>query len=56
MAVNDVIRTFTDLLKNARNPAEQLAIATEVLGTRVGRDLIEALRDGSGGYDGPCRR
>jgi hypothetical protein len=51
MAVNDVIRTFTDLLKNARNPAEQLAIATEVLGTRVGRDLIEALRDGSKGYD-----
>jgi hypothetical protein len=51
MAVNDVIRTFTDLLKNARNPAEQLAIATEVLGTRVGRDLIEALREGAGGYD-----
>jgi hypothetical protein len=51
MAVNDVIRTFTDLLKNARNPAEQLAIATEVLGTRVGRDLIEALREGSSGYD-----
>jgi hypothetical protein len=51
MAVNDVIRTFTDLLKNARNPAEQLAIATEVLGTRVGRDLIEALRTGAAGYD-----
>jgi hypothetical protein len=51
MAVNEVIRTFTDLLKNARNPAAQLAIATEVLGTRVGRDLIEALREGAGGYD-----
>lgn len=51
MAVNEVIQTFTDLLKNARNPAEQLAIATEVLGTRVGRDLIEALREGSAGYD-----
>ena len=51
MAVNEVIQTFTDLLKNARNPAEELAIATEVLGTRVGRDLIEALREGSAGYD-----
>jgi hypothetical protein len=56
MAVNDVIRTFTDLLKNARNPAAQLAIATEVLGTRVGRDLIEALREGSSGYDGHASR
>lgn len=51
MATNDVIRTFMELLKNAKNPTEQLAIATEVLGTRVGRDLIEALRDGAAGYD-----
>lgn len=51
METNEVIRTFTDLLKNARNPTEQLAIATGVLGDRLGRELVEALREGSKGYD-----
>lgn len=51
MSVNEQIRTFMDLLKNARTPSEQLAIAVEVLGKRVGRALIEAMRDGAAGYD-----
>lgn len=49
-SMNQVILEFMDLLKNARTPAEQLAMATEVLGTKVGRQLVEALRSGSEGW------
>lgn len=48
---NDVIRDFMTLLHNTRDPAEQLAYATSVLGTRVGRDLVEAFRGGAGAVD-----
>jgi hypothetical protein len=48
---NAVIRDFMTLLQNARTPTEQLAMATSVLGTRVGRELVEALRTGAAGYD-----
>jgi hypothetical protein len=51
MEVNAVIQTFMDLLKNAKNPAEQLSIATKVLGDRIGRELVEALRGGSQAFD-----
>ncbi len=49
--VNDVIRDFMTLLQNAKTPAEQLAMATSVLGTRVGRGLVEAFRAGAQGVD-----
>ena len=49
--VNSVIRDFMTLLQNARDPAEQLSIATSVLGTRVGRELVEAFRSGAVGVD-----
>lgn len=49
--VNDVILDFMTLLRNAKSPADQLAIATSVLGTKVGRELVEALRTGADGYD-----
>lgn len=52
---NEVIRDFMELLKNTRDPAEQLAITTSVLGTRVGRELVEALRSGAEGYDSATR-
>lgn len=52
---NDVIRDFMNLLQNARTPTEQLAMATSVLGTRVGRELVEALRTGAEGYDNATR-
>ena len=48
---NEVIRDFMELLQNARDPTEQLAMATSVLGARVGRELVEALRTGAEGYD-----
>lgn len=48
---NQIILEFMDLLKNARTPAEQLAIATEVLGDKVGRQLVEAFREGALGVD-----
>jgi hypothetical protein len=54
--VNDVIRDFMELLHNARTPAEQLAIITEVLGTKAGRELAEAFRIGADGYDKSLRR
>lgn len=49
--MNQIILEFMTLLENARTPAEQLAIATEVLGTKVGRQLVEALRVGASGWD-----
>lgn len=49
-SINDIMLTFMDLLKNAKTPAEQLAMATGVLGERVGRQLVEALRNGSSGW------
>jgi hypothetical protein len=49
--VNQIIREFMELVRNARTPAEQLAIMTDVLGKRVGRDLVEAFREGSSGAD-----
>lgn len=48
--MNQIILDFMELLKNARTPAEQLAMATEVLGAKVGRQLVEALRTGSQGW------
>jgi hypothetical protein len=48
---NAVIRDFMDLLRNAKTPADQLAMATGVLGTRVGRELVEAFRTGAEGVD-----
>ena len=48
--INQIILDFMELLKNARTPAEQLAMATEVLGAKVGRQLVEALRTGSQGW------
>lgn len=48
--MNQIILDFTDLLRNAKTPAEQLAIATNVLGDKVGRQLVEALRVGSEGW------
>lgn len=49
--VNQVIREFMDLVKNARTPAEQLAMITDVLGDKVGRQLVESFRAGAGGVD-----
>lgn len=51
MTVNEVIRQFMTLLQNARTPADQLAMATSVLGARVGRELVEAFRAGAAGVD-----
>lgn len=48
---NAVIRDFMTLLQNAKTPADQLAMATGVLGTRVGRELVEAFRTGAEGVD-----
>lgn len=48
---NEVIRDFMTLLQNAKTPADQLAMATGVLGTRVGRELVEAFRTGAEGVD-----
>lgn len=52
---NAVIRDFMTLLQNARTPTEQLAMATSVLGTRVGRELVEAFRTGADGVDEATR-
>lgn len=49
--MNQIILEFMTLLQNAKTPAEQLAIATEVLGTKVGRQLVEALRTGASGWN-----
>ncbi len=51
MTANEAIRTFMELIKNAKNPVEQLNAITTVLGDRVGRELVEAMREGSAGYD-----
>jgi hypothetical protein len=48
---NQVIREFMDLVKNAASPTEQLAIITGVLGDKVGRQLVEAFREGAAGAD-----
>ena len=50
-AVNDIIRQFMELVKNARSPAEELAIITSVLGDKVGRQLVESFRTGAIGVD-----
>ena len=49
-SMNQIMLEFMELLKNARTPAEQLALATGVLGDKVGRQLVEALRAGSAGW------
>lgn len=49
-SMNQIVMDFMDLLRNAKTPAEQLAIATDVLGTKVGRNLVEAMRTGSKGW------
>lgn len=49
--VNQIIREFMNLIQNARNPAEQLAMITGVLGDKVGRQLVEAFRTGAAGVD-----
>ena len=49
--MNQIVLDFMTLLQNAKSPAEQLAIATEVLGTKVGRQLVEALRTGASGWN-----
>jgi uncharacterized protein YukE len=49
--LNGVIKDFMTLLQNAKSPADQLAMATSVLGKRVGRDLVEAMRGGAESYD-----
>lgn len=51
MNANQAILTFMDLLQRARTPAEQLQMATSVLGDKVGRQLVEAMRAGAAGYD-----
>lgn len=48
--MNQIILEFMTLLQNAKSPAEQLAIATGVLGDKVGRQLVESLRSGSDGW------
>lgn len=48
--MNQIILEFMTLLQNAKSPAEQLAIATGVLGDKVGRQLVESLRTGSAGW------
>ena len=54
--VNQIILMFMDLVKNARTPAEQLAIITGVLGDKVGRQLVEALRAGGGAFEETMRQ
>ena len=49
--MNQVILDFMNLLKAAKTPAEQLAIATGVLGDKVGRQLVESLRSGASGWN-----
>lgn len=49
--MNQVILEFMTLLKNAKTPAEQLAMATGVLGDKVGRQLVESLRSGASGWN-----
>ena len=49
-SINEIMMTFMDLIKNAKTPAEQLAIAVDVLGKKVGRQLIDALKEGAGGW------
>ncbi len=49
--MNQIILEFMTLLQNAKTPAEQLAIATGVLGTKVGRQLVESLRTGASGWN-----
>jgi len=49
--MNQVILDFMTLLQNAKSPAEQLAMATGVLGDKVGRQLVESLRAGAGGWN-----
>ena len=53
---NQIIREFMDLVQNARTPTEQLAIITEVLGDKVGRQLVESFRQGANGVDEQYRR
>lgn len=53
---NQIIREFMDLVKNAASPTEQLAIITGVLGDKVGRQLVEAFRDGAAGVDEATRQ
>lgn len=49
--MNQIILEFMTLLQNAKSPAEQLAIATGVLGDKVGRQLVESLRSGASGWN-----
>ena len=49
--MNQIVLEFMTLLQNAKSPAEQLAIATGVLGTKVGRALVESLRAGASGWN-----
>lgn len=49
-SINEIMMTFMDLIKNAKTPAEQLAIAVDVLGKKVGQQLIDALKQGAGGW------
>ena len=49
--MNEIMLDFMTLLQNAKSPAEQLAIATGVLGDRVGRQLVESLRTGASGWN-----
>ena len=49
--MNQIVLEFMTLLQNARTPAEQLAIATGVLGDKVGRQLVESLRSGASGWN-----
>lgn len=53
---NQIIREFMDLVKNAATPTEQLAIITDVLGDKVGRQLVEAFRNGADGVDEATRQ
>lgn len=53
---NQIIREFMDLVRNAATPAEQLAIITGVLGDKVGRQLVEAFREGAAGADEATRQ
>lgn len=50
-SMNQIIMDFMTLLQNAKTPAEQLAIATGVLGDKVGRQLVESLRSGASGWN-----
>lgn len=52
---NEIIREFMTLIQNARTPTEQLAMITEVLGDKVGRQLVEAFRTGAIGVDEATR-